>query len=89
MPTTPTNETRQEARQRIKQNIQRRNKDQTQQTQELITVDLFDNLRDDNIKFFRLFDYGRWEDLKATYKDPSNKKELGELIGDLLNGNKI
>ena len=80
-------ETRQEARQRIKQNIQRREKSSGQTEQ--IVVDLFDDLREDNQKFFRLFDFGRWEDLKAAYKDPSNTLELSELVGNLMEGKSL
>jgi len=83
-------ETRQEARQRIKQNIQRREKSEKSSGQtEQILVDLFDDAREDNQKFFRLFDFGRWEDLKAAYKDPSNTLELGELVGNLMEGKSL
>jgi len=83
-------ETRQEARQRIKENIQRREKtSETGGQAKQIVVDLYDELREDNQKFFRLFDFGRWEDLKAAYKDPTNKLELGELVGNLLEGKSL
>jgi len=83
-------ETRQEARQRIKQNIQRRAEaKESSGPAKQIMVDLFDALREDNQKFFRLFDFGRWEDLKAAYKDPSNTLELGELVGNLLEGKSL
>ena len=81
--------TRQEIRQRVKKNIERRDERTSPSQKELITVDLFDNLREDNIKFFRLLDFGIWNDVKAAHKDPSNTKELAELIGDLLEGNSL
>ena len=83
-------ETRQEARQRIKQNIARRAQAEKSSGQpQQIVVDLFDDLREDNQKFFRLFDFGRWEDLKAAYKDPTNTLELSELVGNLMEGKSL
>lgn len=82
--------TRQEIRQRVKKNIaQREERLNPSAKKTLITVDLFDNLREDNIKFFRLLDFGIWNDVKAAHKDPSNTKELAELIGDMLEGNSL
>lgn len=83
----PPKESRQEARKRIKANIARREK--TGGQAERIEVDLFDDLREDNQKFFRLFDYGRWEDLKAAYEDPTNTLSLGELMGNLIEGKSL
>lgn len=86
MPTT-NKESRQATRQRIKQNIQRREERSGQaQRKERIEVDFFDSLREDNQKFFNLLDPGSWKGLKAVYADPSNSKELGELVGNLMSG---
>lgn len=84
-------ETRQQARERIKQNIARRaqKSEKSGGQTERIVVDLFDDLREDNQKFFRLLDFGRWEDLKAAYKDPSNTLELSELVGNLMEGKSL
>jgi hypothetical protein len=77
-------ETREQARQRIKQNIRRREESSGQV--EKIEVDLFDELREGNQKFFNLFDFGKWEDLKTRYKDPTNSLSLAELVGNLMEG---
>ena len=77
-------ETREQARQRIKKNIQRRSG--SAPVTERIEVDFFDSQREGNQKFFNLLDFGRWQELKSTYKDPTNKKSLPELVGELLEG---
>ena len=52
----------------------------------LIEIDLFDDLRDGNDKFFQLLDFSQWEVLKAKYADPDNQKQLEELVTELLEG---
>jgi len=80
----PAPETRDQARQRIKQNIARRSG--SSPVTERIEVDLFDNLREGNQKFFNLLDFGRWQELKSKYEDPTNTRSLPELVGELLEG---
>jgi len=53
---------------------------------ERIEIDLFDDLREDNQKFFRLLDSAEWEKLKAKAEDPANNKPMEVLIGEMLEG---
>lgn len=53
---------------------------------ERIEIDLFDELREGNMKFFSLLDFDQWEVLKAKREDPENKKSLNELVTELLEG---
>ena len=80
----PAQETREQARQRIKQNIARRSGGGP--VKEVIDIDLFSAQREGNQKFFNLLDFGCWQELKSRYKDPTNTRSLPELVGDLLEG---
>jgi Mg/Co/Ni transporter MgtE len=40
--------------------------------------------RQDNIKFFRMLDAGRWAKLVETFKDASNIKTIEELVTELV-----
>jgi len=53
---------------------------------ESIIVDLFDERQDDNKKFIRLFNDVSWRKLITEASDPSNEKELDELLKELLEG---
>ena len=57
-----------------------------QTMKELIEIDLFDDLRDGNDKFFQLLDFSQWEVLKAKYADPDNEKSMNELVTELMEG---
>lgn len=51
-----------------------------------IEIDLFDTTRDGTVKFLRLLDRTNWDVLKAKIEDPDNKKNLNELITEMLEG---
>jgi hypothetical protein len=52
-----------------------------------LKIDMQKIEKQDNIKFFRLLDEGRWQKLINTLKDSSNKKTLEELVTEMVEAN--